>query len=207
MANRTGKAGSRARSAVLAALVSAWCAGTAFAQTLPDTLVRVYQNNPQLNAERARLRATDENVPQALSGYRPQVSAGLPALLRAGDTLSRVGSFTDPGLDSAYATVDYGDGTHPQHLKLQDRQVPLRHKYHHRGRYHVVITVTDAGGATGSDAFTVTAGCDKRFQTCHDRFNNVVNFRGFPHIPGNDFVVSYPVQGQPGNDGKSRQSG
>ena len=56
------------------------------------------------------------------------------------------------------------------------------------------------------DTFTATAGCDKRFQTCHDRFNNVVNFRGFPHIPGNDFVISYPVQGQPGNDGKSRQN-
>jgi uncharacterized phage protein (TIGR02218 family) len=54
------------------------------------------------------------------------------------------------------------------------------------------------------DAFSVTAGCDKRFQTCHDRFDNVVNFRGFPHIPGNDFVISYPVQGAPGNDGKSR---
>lgn len=56
------------------------------------------------------------------------------------------------------------------------------------------------------DAFIVTAGCDKRFATCHDRFNNVVNFRGFPHIPGNDFVIRYPVQGEPGNDGKSMQS-
>jgi uncharacterized phage protein (TIGR02218 family) len=55
------------------------------------------------------------------------------------------------------------------------------------------------------DAFIVTAGCDKRFATCHDRFNNVVNFRGFPHIPGNDFVVRYPVQGEPGNDGSSLQ--
>lgn len=55
------------------------------------------------------------------------------------------------------------------------------------------------------DTFTVTAGCDKRFATCHDRFNNVVNFRGFPHIPGNDFVVRYPVQGEPGNDGSSLQ--
>jgi uncharacterized phage protein (TIGR02218 family) len=55
------------------------------------------------------------------------------------------------------------------------------------------------------DAFTVTAGCDKRFATCHDRFNNVANFRGFPHIPGNDFVVRYPVQGEPGNDGNSLQ--
>ena len=53
------------------------------------------------------------------------------------------------------------------------------------------------------DGFTVTAGCDKRFATCHDRFNNIVNFRGFPHIPGNDFVIRYPVQGEPGNDGSS----
>jgi uncharacterized phage protein (TIGR02218 family) len=51
------------------------------------------------------------------------------------------------------------------------------------------------------DAFTVTAGCDKRFATCHDKFDNVVNFRGFPHIPGNDFVIRYPVQGEPGHDG------
>jgi uncharacterized phage protein (TIGR02218 family) len=55
------------------------------------------------------------------------------------------------------------------------------------------------------DTFTVTAGCDKRFQTCHDRFNNVLNFRGFPHVPGNDFVISYPLPGEPGNDGASRQ--
>ena len=57
------------------------------------------------------------------------------------------------------------------------------------------------------DTFTVTAGCGKRFATCHDRFNNVVNFRGFPHIPGNDFVIRYPVQGEPGNDGTSMRSG
>ena len=53
------------------------------------------------------------------------------------------------------------------------------------------------------DAFTVTAGCDKRISTCRDRFSNVVNFRGFPHIPGNDFVTRYAVTGEPGNDGRS----
>jgi len=56
------------------------------------------------------------------------------------------------------------------------------------------------------DTFTVTAGCDKRFATCHGRFNNIVNFRGFPHIPGNDFVLRYPVAGEPGNDGSSLQT-
>src|SRR6516225_7265364 len=51
--------------------------GEARAQTLADALVRVYQTNPQLNAQRAQLRVTDENVPQALSGYRPTLSASV----------------------------------------------------------------------------------------------------------------------------------
>src|ERR1700753_3181133 len=53
------------------------------AETLPDALVRTYQTNPQLNAERARQRGTDENVPQALAGYRPQAAASLSYGLQA----------------------------------------------------------------------------------------------------------------------------
>jgi outer membrane protein len=45
------------------------------AMTLERALAEAYQNNPQLNAQRAIVRATDENVPQALSGYRPVVTA------------------------------------------------------------------------------------------------------------------------------------
>jgi outer membrane protein len=44
------------------------------ADTLEWALVQAYQNNPSLNAQRAALRAIDENVPQALSGYRPKLS-------------------------------------------------------------------------------------------------------------------------------------
>lgn len=47
----------------------------ASAQTLEQALVQAYRSNETLNAERASLRATDEEVPQALSGYRPRVSA------------------------------------------------------------------------------------------------------------------------------------
>jgi len=53
------------------------------------------------------------------------------------------------------------------------------------------------------DTFVVTAGCDKRFTTCRDRFDNVLNFRGFPHIPGNDFIMRYALDGEAGHDGKS----
>lgn len=45
------------------------------------------------------------------------------------------------------------------------------------------------------DALVLTAGCDRRFATCRERFGNAVNFRGFPHIPGNDFVLRYPRPG------------
>ncbi|MDO5704260.1 MAG: DUF2163 domain-containing protein [Paracoccus sp. (in: a-proteobacteria)] len=44
--------------------------------------------------------------------------------------------------------------------------------------------------ATGH-AFTVRAGCDKRAETCTAKFANIVNFRGFPHIPGQDTVIRY----------------
>jgi outer membrane protein len=53
------------------------------AETLPKALVKAYQTNPALNADRARQRGTDENVPQALAGYRPQIAASLGAGLQA----------------------------------------------------------------------------------------------------------------------------
>ncbi len=52
------------------------CSG-AMADTLEWALVQAYQNNPSLNAQRVALRVIDENVPQALSGYRPKVSVGV----------------------------------------------------------------------------------------------------------------------------------
>src|SRR5258705_159919 len=62
---------------LVAAVLAVLAPRIACAETLPDALVRAYQGNPQLNAERAKLRSIDEGVPQALSGYRPQVTVGL----------------------------------------------------------------------------------------------------------------------------------
>jgi uncharacterized phage protein (TIGR02218 family) len=53
------------------------------------------------------------------------------------------------------------------------------------------------------DMFNVSAGCDKYFKTCREKFNNIVNFRGFPHIPGNDFLSTIPIPGEGSNDGGS----
>jgi len=61
--------------AAAAVLLMAYIGTTpALADTIEAALVRAYQTNPQLNAQRAQVRSTDENVPQALSGYRPKVN-------------------------------------------------------------------------------------------------------------------------------------
>src|ERR1700737_4637359 len=60
-----------------------FAATAAWGEALPEALAKAYQTNPQLNAERARQRATDENVPQALAGYRPQIVASLSGGLQA----------------------------------------------------------------------------------------------------------------------------
>lgn len=53
------------------------------------------------------------------------------------------------------------------------------------------------------DAFEARAGCDKAFATCREKFSNVVNFRGFHLMPGNDFIIQIAAPGGP-NDGGRR---
>jgi uncharacterized phage protein (TIGR02218 family) len=48
-----------------------------------------------------------------------------------------------------------------------------------------------------SHTFTVTAGCDKQLATCRTRFANALNFRGFPHMPGPDYVLAVAKPGEP----------
>jgi len=63
-----------ARLAVVTGMLTA-AVSSADSETLEQALVLSYQNNPQLNAQRAATRATDENVSIALSGYRPRLTA------------------------------------------------------------------------------------------------------------------------------------
>ena len=77
--------------AAAAVLLSAMGPTAALADTIEAALVRAYQNNPQLNAQRASVRSTDENVPQALSGYRPRVAITGSAGYQYTDTLSTAG--------------------------------------------------------------------------------------------------------------------
>lgn len=76
---------------VLAGSTDAW------AESLESALARAYYANPSLNAQRANVRATDENVPRAKSGYRPRVNgtADIGAVSSQGGTASGLQSSSD----------------------------------------------------------------------------------------------------------------
>jgi uncharacterized phage protein (TIGR02218 family) len=64
------------------------------------------------------------------------------------------------------------------------------------------LPITVAAG----DIVRLEAGCDRSVETCRAKFDNLLNFRGFPHIPGEDWVTSYPVSSNE-NSGGSRTRG
>lgn len=78
---------------------------------------------------------------------------------------------------------------------------------HDRNGATATIELFEAGGAELSVGASVTlrAGCAKTFAMCRAKFANGVNFRGFPHMPGNDVLMASPAVGGTHN-GASRQS-
>jgi outer membrane protein len=77
------------------------------ADTMESALLRAYRNNPQLNAQRVSVRATDENVPQALAGYRPKVAGTFSAGVGFVDQLAdgSVGQKIEQGDQSPHAAA------------------------------------------------------------------------------------------------------
>ena len=70
-------------------------------------------------------------------------------------------------------------------------------KRHRADGDHAVIELWQepAHPISAGDAFQISAGCDKQFATCRDKFANTSNFRGFPHMPGNDFLSTIARSG------------
>jgi len=90
---------------VASAAIAIFLPGSVSGETLESALVNVYQNNPSLNSGRASLRATDESVPQALSGYRPNVSIAVSAgEQRLSSTTKTPGSAGPPNVPATYST-------------------------------------------------------------------------------------------------------
>lgn len=72
------------------------------------------------------------------------------------------------------------------------------------GVREVELWETFAAKVAAGDQLRLTAGCDKRFATCRFKFGNLENFQGFPDIPGEDWITSYPVSSGDNSGGSLR---
>ncbi len=94
--------------------------------------------------------ATDsDDAIVTVENVAPTISFGMGSVDDT-KTFSSTGSFTDPGLDSWMATVDYGDGSGVQPLTLSGKTFSLNHQYAANGLYTVDVVVTDDDGDSGS---------------------------------------------------------
>lgn len=74
------------------------------------------------------------------------------------------------------------------------RPVPVVEHVREADDVYLTLPADGAMPSPGA-AFTIVAGCDKRFATCKAKFSNALNFRGFPHLPGNDAAYAYVTDG------------
>ncbi|WP_170428006.1 DUF2163 domain-containing protein [Ruegeria arenilitoris] len=72
------------------------------------------------------------------------------------------------------------------------------------GGRNVTLWAGISGGLAKGDRVRLTAGCDKRMETCRKKFNNLINFQGFPDLPGEDWVMAVPKKDNPNKGGSRR---
>ena len=101
--------------------------------------------------------------------------------------------FDDRWFEGGRATVVSGSAIGLVGLIKNDRLVGA-------GRRIELWETLGAEISTG-DTVRFEAGCDKRLATCKAKFNNVLNFQGFPHIPGEDWMMAYPSSSRPMSGG------
>lgn len=98
--------------------------------------------------------STTDTVTVQATNVAPVVTAGGNLLVNEGSVFNLAGSFTDPGMDTWLATVNYGDGVSEQ-VMLSGQTFTASHVYADSGTYPVTVSLTDDDGATGIRNFSV----------------------------------------------------
>ncbi len=150
-----------------------------------------------LDAPRGRLfqHRCDADLGDARCGASPLVRAAtVTAVLdRRRILVSGLADLADGRLDRGTVTFTSGACT--------GRGSEIRVHRVDAGTVEIELWRTPTDIVALGDTLSVAEGCDKRFETCRDRFANAAAFRGFPHIPGNDFLVASPTSGGPADGG------
>lgn len=135
-----------------------------------------------------------------LGDARCAVDVSAPALRGAGEVVSSVdGRVLGVGGMEGFEASWFEHGVL---VWTSGANAGLRGEVRGSGPAEIVLWRAAARAVAAGDTFVVTAGCDKRIGTCAAKFGNVVNFRGCPSMPGNDWIAAYPVEGGR-NDGGS----
>lgn len=154
-------------------------------------------------AGRAYMRRCDLRLGEG----RCTVNVNQPAFRGQGGvaTLTAAQRFSTTGL-SGYAASWFSEGsltwtTGGNQGLVSEVKTHLRNN----GIVTVDLWLEPPAAIQPGDGFDIIAGCDKRSETCRLKFANLVNFRGFPHMPGDDWVAGYRSGG--GHDGGSLLNG
>lgn len=139
------------------------------AQKLQQTIGRVY--SPGCNATLG-----DARCAVVLAGY---------TITGAATAVTSNREFTDSGIAQATAYFDGG-------LLTWLTGLNAGYAMEVKTQVTTLVTLQQAmpNTVTIGDTYSLVAGCDKTLDTCVSKFNNVINFRGFPHVPGRDAMVS-----------------
>lgn len=111
----------------------------------------------------------------------------------SGAAMSANGTVASRQGDATYAVTGlegFGEGWFAAGI-LTANGVSARVVAHRRATAGVVISLDEDRDLGAGTPFTIQAGCDKSFATCGSKFANTANFRGFPHLPGNDAAYGY----------------
>lgn len=118
---------------------------------------------------------------------------GLSAEVAAGETDGRIfrpeglTAFAPRWFEKGRLTVLTGEGRGLTGVVKLDRQ--------EGGRHAIELWSPIRAAIAPTDTIRVEPGCDKRAATCREKFDNIVNFRGFPFIPGEDWLFAVPSKG------------
>lgn len=115
-------------------------------------------------------------------GYRADGTVDVSLTPRAFE-VGGLGGFTDGWFSRGLLTFTSGANA--------GTAVEIRRHRSSGGIATIELWQEPAHPALAGDTITVSTGCDKHLDTCRGKFSNAINFRGFPHMPGNDFVTSY----------------
>jgi uncharacterized phage protein (TIGR02218 family) len=109
--------------------------------------------------------------------------------------IGAVSAAIDHATFTATGLAAFADGLFARGMLTWDDGGAVEVTAHHAGGLATIeLSAPSATPILPGASFVITAGCDKRLATCRDRFENVANHRGFPHMPGNDAVQSGPSQ-------------